>query len=393
MRIIVKESQYNKILLEENSSHKLINEWSRYLMDRIYPYLEEQVKEKNIVDNNLDKVLGNHSFFKKLPIKSIIVNKILGENKNNSYIIEKRGDIIEELEIDFMVTDSQNITKEDVLDVFRRILKEQIDKMTFAYGVEDKIDELELYDEILYVDTVFSQLGNIHIHVDGVDNYEVTISQKNIDDVGDDWDKIKTYLERLKEIEKIEGNTIYFKQDEVKDGESLVTYVDLEGSEDSEGAGDYKTLVDIDNELLFIPNDNSSKFGWRGPIQSLCKQGKKRYCKKHRHEGQDYSYDVGTYIYVFKPGKVVSKGDWSLTIKHDDGTKSRYLHCDEFFVKKGDKIEKGTLIGTVGNKGPSAGPHLHLEFIKNGDEVDPVEFGEKYVRFLEKDKDPEDVKI
>ena len=98
MRIIVKESQYNKILLEENTNHKLINDWSRYLMDRLYPYLEEQVKEKNIVDNNLDKVLGKYSFFNKLPIKSIVVNKILGENKNNSYSIEKKGKIIEELE-------------------------------------------------------------------------------------------------------------------------------------------------------------------------------------------------------------------------------------------------------------------------------------------------------
>jgi len=389
MRIIVKESQYNKILLEENTNHKLINDWSRYLMDRLYPYLEEQVKEKNIVDNNLDKVLGKYSFFNKLPIKSIVVNKILGENKNNSYIIEKKGKIIEELEIDFMVTDKENITKEDISDVFRKILNEQIDKMTFADGVEEKIDELELYNEISKIDTVFKELGKTHIHVEGVDDYKVTISQKNIDDVANDWDKIKKYLENLKEIEKVEGNIIHFKQEEVKDGENLVTYVDLEGSE---GASEYKTLVDIDNELLFTPKDNSSGFGWRNKIKSLCDVGESRYCKRHKHVGQDYAYPKGTYIYLFKPGKVVDKGTWSLTIEHTDGTKSRYLHCDEFFVNKGDKINKGTLIGTVGNKGPSAGNHLHLEYIKDVKNVDPVEFGKEYLKFLDKDNNPEDVK-
>ena len=36
---------------------------------------------------------------------------------------------------------------------------------------------------------------------------------------------------------------------------------------------------------------------------------------------------------------------------------------------------------------------LHLEYYENGTRVDPVDFGKKYIRFLDKDKDYENVKI
>ncbi len=57
-----------------------------------------------------------------------------------------------------------------------------------------------------------------------------------------------------------------------------------------------------------------------------------------------------------------------VVIKHEDGYVSWYLHLQEpSKLKKGDIVEKGDLVGIVGNSGRSAGIHLHYA-IKKGRE-------------------------
>ena len=43
-------------------------------------------------------------------------------------------------------------------------------------------------------------------------------------------------------------------------------------------------------------------------------------------------------------------------------------------VNKGDKIERGMVIGTVGSTGGSTAPHLHYEVIKDGVKINPVNY-------------------
>ena len=44
-----------------------------------------------------------------------------------------------------------------------------------------------------------------------------------------------------------------------------------------------------------------------------------------------------------------------------NGEVLRFAHLNKIFVKKGDKIKGGTIIGLLGNTGESKGPHLHFE--------------------------------
>lgn len=46
----------------------------------------------------------------------------------------------------------------------------------------------------------------------------------------------------------------------------------------------------------------------------------------------------------------------------------------ESYVKKGQKIKRGDVIGYLGNTGLSTGPHLHYEVRKNGKPVDPINY-------------------
>ena len=60
-------------------------------------------------------------------------------------------------------------------------------------------------------------------------------------------------------------------------------------------------------------------------------------------------------------------------IRHLNGYVSIYGHLQagKVKVKQHDLVEKGQIIGYLGNTGTSSGPHLHLQLEKNGQTVDP----------------------
>jgi hypothetical protein len=55
-------------------------------------------------------------------------------------------------------------------------------------------------------------------------------------------------------------------------------------------------------------------------------------------------------------------------IDHGQGEFARYCHLrDEILVEAGERVEKGQVIGYVGNSGQSTEPHLHLELLDSPD--------------------------
>jgi murein DD-endopeptidase MepM/ murein hydrolase activator NlpD len=86
------------------------------------------------------------------------------------------------------------------------------------------------------------------------------------------------------------------------------------------------------------------------------------------HSGTDLGAPLGTPVLAAYPGEVAvadSLGGYGLTVilRHEKGTQeSRYAHLSEIFVKPGDIVEQGAVIGRVGSTGLSTGPHLHFEW-------------------------------
>ena len=60
-------------------------------------------------------------------------------------------------------------------------------------------------------------------------------------------------------------------------------------------------------------------------------------------------------------------------IRHSDGRRTRYGHLDEIKVEVGQWIEKGQMVGTVGQTGRSTGPHLHFELREGDQSVNPAQ--------------------
>jgi murein DD-endopeptidase MepM/ murein hydrolase activator NlpD len=49
-----------------------------------------------------------------------------------------------------------------------------------------------------------------------------------------------------------------------------------------------------------------------------------------------------------------------------------YFHLHEIFVKPGQQVTRGAVIGTVGATGRVTGPHLHFAVRWRGARVDPA---------------------
>ena len=85
------------------------------------------------------------------------------------------------------------------------------------------------------------------------------------------------------------------------------------------------------------------------------------------HAGVDLAgVPIGTPITSLTGGKVLYASTYSgygntVDLEVKPGKVLRFAHLDGFLVKKGDVIQPGTKIGTLGNTGIGTGPHLHYE--------------------------------
>lgn len=93
--------------------------------------------------------------------------------------------------------------------------------------------------------------------------------------------------------------------------------------------------------------------------------------QKHSVNGTDIAAPCGSEVYAANSGVVVESNDgWNtgygnyIIIKHQNGSYSLYGHLSLRLVETGYQVDKGELIGYVGNTGytvGSTGCHLHFE--------------------------------
>ncbi|MBQ7697131.1 MAG: M23 family metallopeptidase [Paludibacteraceae bacterium] len=100
------------------------------------------------------------------------------------------------------------------------------------------------------------------------------------------------------------------------------------------------------------------------------------YHTRKFHYGMDFSAKTGTDVFATGNAKVVYSG-WRqgygnmVLLDHGYGYQTLYAHLFKSLVRVGQKVQRGDIIGLVGNTGASVGPHLHYEVHRDGRPVDP----------------------
>ena len=96
------------------------------------------------------------------------------------------------------------------------------------------------------------------------------------------------------------------------------------------------------------------------------------------HIGNDLAAAQGTPVLAAADGVVRMAGSHKsygnyLRILHADGDETLYAHMQYLFVKAGECVTAGQILGTVGETGNATGPHLHFEILHRGLRYDPAE--------------------
>lgn len=128
-------------------------------------------------------------------------------------------------------------------------------------------------------------------------------------------------------------------------------------------------IINVKNTTTFIkPIEGiiSSKYGQRDTATGMVPKN---------HTGTDIAANLGTKIKSATDGEVVlasEEGDYGKHLKIQIGEVSIiYAHCNNLYVKQGDKVTQGQEIAEVGSTGNSTGPHLHFEIRISERTVDP----------------------
>lgn len=96
------------------------------------------------------------------------------------------------------------------------------------------------------------------------------------------------------------------------------------------------------------------------------------------HRGVDVSAPLGSAVRASAAGTVSFAGsvagNHSVTIDHDPHLKTGYSFLGTVAVQKGQHVEAGDVVGTVGRGHPNSGlpPHVHLSARRDGTYFDPL---------------------
>jgi murein DD-endopeptidase MepM/ murein hydrolase activator NlpD len=98
------------------------------------------------------------------------------------------------------------------------------------------------------------------------------------------------------------------------------------------------------------------------------------------HKGVDISAPQGTGVRATADGIAVHVG-WDgggygrlIVVDHGNGVQTYYAHLSKFYVRAGQDVRRGDVIGAVGMTGKVTAPHLHYEVRVGGAPMNPYRY-------------------
>lgn len=101
--------------------------------------------------------------------------------------------------------------------------------------------------------------------------------------------------------------------------------------------------------------------------------------RRSLHQGLDLANKIGTPVWATARG-VVTHAGWdkaygkAISIDHGNNIVTKFAHLNTISVQVGQTVQRGEVIGAMGNTGRSTGPHLHYEVKVGGAPVNPMRY-------------------
>jgi len=182
--------------------------------------------------------------------------------------------------------------------------------------------------------------------------YDVVI---NIEKNGEKEKIVKKVLKRKYNIQRIDG----LDEKKVTPPEEVYERIKKENKLIGLARAVNSDLIFFKNKFA-LPIENSIITGVYGSQRIL--NGKPKW----PHYGLDFAAEEGTEIKAMLDGVVtLTEPDLyytggTLIFDHGHGVSTLYMHMEKLFVKKGQKVKQGEIIGTVGSTGRATGAHLDV---------------------------------
>ena len=184
---------------------------------------------------------------------------------------------------------------------------------------------------------------------------------------------------------KLRRQTVQFRKEGNRIGIKVIGGKDSSVSRNSSGLGKGSKAMTLDPDEVSDPFTITNTFrldlekieekAWAYPLPNA--KVISPYGGKRRHSGVDLKTKANDEIVAAFDGEVVASGPYfgygnCIRIKHAYGLETLYSHQSKNFVKKGDKVKAGQVIGLTGRTGRATTEHLHFEMSFGGRRLDPA---------------------
>jgi murein DD-endopeptidase MepM/ murein hydrolase activator NlpD len=271
---------------------------------------------------------------------------------------------------------------------YRRLIKQKLNEYIVYSDPKDKYDATP--DIRLYLGTLGQNLKikyDINTYVSKIEDGIVYLvadkyneeQKKTISDIIDYWVKYTPEDdEKIGDINYFSGLDWDYSDEEIKDAEDTEEIEDVESTEVVDG------YINLNSDKLSPPEGSGNYFR---------KQNKSLYGDAG-HSGYDIKAVDNTVVFL-KKGKVRTASfnndncGGTITIEVEDENRvAIFCHMSEIYVKSGESINPGKIIGVTGGKknqkgaGHSTGSHLHYGMKRDGVFIDPEDYYKKDLKLI-----------
>ena len=325
--------------------------------------IDDLGKQKNSLNVSLKQL--------DLTQKKLVADIAVTQNK-----IDKTNFKIEELNLE--IDNKGDIISNNIEAISLGIRKmnelEQNDVLT---TILSENDFTIIWNDIDNMATVSDKIRETIINLKQVRN-DLEDTRKETTDAKNELLALKSKLADQKKI--VDQNTAEKKKLLTQTKNSEASYQKLLEDRLAKKDAFEKELEAYESQLKYIldPSSLPGKGALSWPLDDIyitqlfgVTKDSKRLYASGSHSGVDFRASVGTPVKAVADGIVLGTGNTDIAcpyasfgkfifIKHNNGLSTTYGHLSLIKVSKGDKVERGDVIGYSGNTGHTTGPHLHL---------------------------------